>query len=432
MKEKKGIAIIGAQWGDEGKGKIVDFFCKGAFGCVRFQGGPNAGHTVVFDDKKIIFHQLPSGLSHCHLKGFIASGCVIDLEILKKEISELEKFGIEVKNRLFIDYRCHLILPFHKELDKKREELKKSEKIGTTQKGIGPAYEDKYQRTGIRIGELKDFSIFTERVKQEFLRKNYFLMEIYESPPISEKEYLNFLKENRQFFLSFISDVSKEVYQELKNGKKIIFEGAQGTLLDINFGTYPYVTGSSTVAGSIAGQVGIPFNMLEEVIGVAKAYTTRVGDGPFPTELTDEIGRCLQEKGKEFGATTGRKRRCGWFDCGIIRYAKRINGFEKLIITKIDVLSGMEELKIANGYFYKGKEIDEFVPELAYNLKPKYLNLKPFNRDFSKVKKYKDFDKETLDFLEVIEELTDCQIWAVSIGEKREDIIFKDRDVITD
>uniref|UniRef100_A0A7V3ZTX0 Adenylosuccinate synthetase n=1 Tax=candidate division WOR-3 bacterium TaxID=2052148 RepID=A0A7V3ZTX0_UNCW3 len=426
MLEKKSVAIIGTQWGDEGKGKIVDFFCKDADGCVRFQGGPNAGHTVVFNDKKIIFHQLPSGLSHSHLKGYIASGCVIDLEVLKKEIEELKELGIEIKNRLFIDYRCHLIFPFHKELDRKKEELKKSEKIGTTQKGIGPAYEDKYQRTGIRIGELKDFDNFSERLKQEFLRKNYLLMEIYESQPISEKEYLNFVKENKELFLSLITDVSEEVYYQLKAGKKIIFEGAQGTLLDINFGTYPYVTSSSTIAGSIAGQVGIPSDMIEEVIGVAKAYTTRVGEGPFPTELTDEIGQCLQEKGKEFGATTGRKRRCGWFDCGIIRYAKRLNGFKKLIITKIDILSGLKDLKIADGYFYKEKEIAEFTPALAYDLKPKYLSLKPFNQDFSKVKKYKDFSEEVLNFLTTIEKLTGCEILAVSIGEKREDIIFKE------
>ncbi|MEO0086572.1 MAG: adenylosuccinate synthase [candidate division WOR-3 bacterium] len=426
MIKGRSLAIIGAQWGDEGKGKIVDFFCQYADGCVRFQGGPNAGHTVVFDNKRIIFHQLPSGLIHSHIKGYIASGCVIDLEVLKKEIEELTELGIEIKNRLFIDYRCHLIFPFHKELDKKREETKRGIKIGTTQKGIGPCYEDKYQRIGIRIGDLKDFNLFSERLKQEFLRKNYLLMEIYESPPILEKEYLNFIEENREFFLSLITDVGKEVYLELKSGKKIVFEGAQGTLLDINFGTYPYVTSSQTIAGSICGQVGIPYNLIDEVCGVAKAYTTRVGEGPFPTELTDEIGKCLQEKGKEFGATTGRKRRCGWFDCGIIRYAKRINGFEKLIITKIDILSGLKELKIANGYTYQGKEYDEFVPELAYHLRPKYLSLKPFNQDFSKVKSYQDLDKEVLEFLETIERLTGCEIWAVSIGEKRENIIFKD------
>lgn len=426
MLKNNSIAIIGAQWGDEGKGKIVDFFCKYADGCVRFQGGPNAGHTVVFEDKKIIFHQLPSGLTNPHLKGYIASGCIIDLEVLKNEIEELKSLGIDIKNRLFIDYRCHLIFPFHREIDKKREEFKKGIKIGTTQKGIGPCYEDKYQRIGIRIGDLKDFSLFSEKLKQEFLRKNYLLMEIYESSPISEKDYLNFVKENRDFFLSLITDVGREVYYKLKDGKKFIFEGAQGTLLDINFGTYPYVTSSSTIAGSICGQVGIPFNFIDEVIGVAKAYTTRVGEGPFPTELKDEIGEYLQEKGREFGATTGRKRRCGWFDCGIIRYAKRVNGFEKLIITKLDVLSGLKELKIADGYIYEGKEIDEFVPELANYLKPKYLNLKPFNQDFSKVKSYEGLDEEVFEFLNTIEKLTECKIWAISIGEKREDIIFKD------
>lgn len=419
-----GIAVIGSQWGDEGKGKVIDFLSQEVEIVARFNGGPNAGHTVIYQEKPLAFHQIPCGVLNPNTKGIIGSGCVVDIGILREELNSLKSFGIEIKNRLFIDYRTHLILPYHKIIDQLRE--KKRTKIGTTGRGIGPAYEDKSARIGIRIGELKDWQEFQNHLKKNIAFKNFYLMTIYDGEPLSEKATIEEIEKELPHLLPLITDTTEILSAALKKGKRVIFEGAQGTLLDLNYGTYPFVTSSFTTSASIPSGLGISPKAITDIIGVCKAYTTRVGEGPFPTEIKEEMSEKLREKGKEFGTTTGRPRRTGWLDLGIIRYAKRLNDFDKLFITKLDVLDEMAEILVADGYFTNDGEIEDFVPEIAWHLRPKYVKLKGWQESIKKARKISDLPKPARDYLEFIAQRTETEVVGISIGERREETIIKE------
>ncbi|MCS7258674.1 MAG: adenylosuccinate synthase [candidate division WOR-3 bacterium] len=425
------LAVIGLQWGDEGKGKIIDYLAQGFDLVARYQGGPNAGHTVQYKDLRFIFHQVPSGIINPQTLCVIGAGCVIDLATLKTELSQLKDAKVDYQGRLYIDSKAHLILPYHKAIDEAREAFRTGEKIGTTLKGIGPCYEDKYARIGIRFGDLRNEELFSSKLKKNLAQKNFLLMELYNQEPLSEKkiidEYLGYAQE----FKSYMADVSELVNTAYEQGKKILFEGAQGTLLDIDFGTYPYVTASSPHAGGICTGLGIGPKRIDEILGVAKAYTTRVGNGPFPTELFDETGRILQAEGAEFGATTGRARRCGWLDAVLLRYAVKVNNVKKIIITKLDVLDRLAELKICEAYLTKKAgvvkkiSIDLLSDAEVTDLEPVYLKLQGWQKTTQGARKFSELPYEARVYLETIEKLVDCEIVAVSVGKERNDIILK-------
>ncbi|MEO0072240.1 MAG: adenylosuccinate synthase [candidate division WOR-3 bacterium] len=426
------VAVIGLQWGDEGKGKIIDYLAQGFDIVARYQGGPNAGHTVNYQGRQFIFHQVPSGIIHPQVLCLVGAGCVIDLGTLKSELSQLQAAGINYHGRLYIDTKAHLILPYHKAIDAARETFRGGDKIGTTLRGIGPCYEDKYARIGIRLGDLRNEELFTNKLKKNLAQKNFLLMELYDQEPLSEKkiidEYLAYARE----FQPLMADVSELLNSAYEAGKKILFEGAQGTLLDIDFGTYPYVTASSPQAGGICTGTGIGPKRIDEILGVAKAYTTRVGNGPFPTELHDETGKILQLEGAEFGATTGRARRCGWFDAVLVGYALRLNNIKKIIITKLDVLDRLASIKICHAYQLKNHEtiqklsIDMLSDTSPVDLQPVYLELPGWQKPTHGAKKISELPQEARSYLETIERLLDCEIVAVSVGKDRDDIILKD------
>ncbi|MEO0092291.1 MAG: adenylosuccinate synthase [candidate division WOR-3 bacterium] len=417
------LGIIGLQWGDEGKGKIIDFLAPNYDIIARYQGGPNAGHTVYWNGIRFAFHQIPSGILNPKSVCIIGSGCVLDLEVLKEELQQIKSVNISFENRLFIDFKAHLILPYHKAIDKFREEALGNKKIGTTTRGIGPCYEDKYARIGIRFGDLKDEEIFREKLKRNLAQKNFLLMELYKAEPLSEKkiydEYQAYIAE----FGNMAIDGSEFINSAYEQKKKILFEGAQGTLLDIDHGTYPFVTSSSPSAGGICIGLGIGPNRIDNLIGVAKAYTTRVGMGPFPTELFDENGKILQTRGGEFGATTGRPRRCGWFDAPLVRYTARINGINQIAITKLDVLDEFKEIYLCTGYTYKGETLKEFNPNLSAELKPVYLKIEGWQSSIKEIRDWNQLPKQAQVYLDKIQELTGCKIVILSVGEKREETI---------
>jgi adenylosuccinate synthase len=400
----KNISIIGLQWGDEGKGKIVDYLSKDYKIIVRFQGGPNAGHTVYVNNKKYIFHQLPSGLIWGNKKGIISSGVVLDLETLKKEIEQIK----DIDFKLIIDYRTNIILPYHKLEDELEEKLGG---IGSTKKGISQAYRDKFARIGIRVFDILDENRLRKALIKNYEFNKHLLKSKFNFEIMPFEEVYEYLLSYKNFIKEFSGDAQIEI---LKEKKGILFEGAQGTLLDITFGTYPYVTSSNTITSSIGVGCGIPLNLIEEHIGVFKAYTTRVGNGPFPTELNDEIGNYLREKGNEYGSTTGRPRRCGWLDLVLLKYAININGINKIILTKIDVLFGLKEIKLCVAYEYNGKIID-FPPIYDLeNVKPIYKNLKGF-----------DNLNEANHYIEFIENYLNMKISYISYGFERASIISR-------
>jgi adenylosuccinate synthase len=400
----KNISIIGLQWGDEGKGKIVDYLSKDYKIIVRFQGGPNAGHTVYVNNKKYIFHQLPSGLIWGNKKGIISSGVVLDLETLKKEIEQIK----DIDFKLIIDYRTNIILPYHKLEDELEEKLGG---IGSTKKGISQAYRDKFARIGIRVFDILDENRLRKALIKNYEFNKHLLKSKFNFEIMPFEEVYEYLLSYKNFIKEFSGDAQIEI---LKEKKGILFEGAQGTLLDITFGTYPYVTSSNTITSSIGVGCGIPLNLIEEHIGVFKAYTTRVGNGPFPTELNDEIGNYLREKGNEYGSTTGRSRRCGWLDLVLLKYAIDINGINKIILTKIDVLFGLKEIKLCVAYEYNGKVID-FPPIYDLeNVKPIYKNLKGF-----------DNLNEANHYIEFIENYLNMKISYISYGFERASIISR-------
>ena len=423
------IVFVGAQWGDEGKGKITDYLAEKAKIVARYQGGNNAGHTVVINEKKIFLHLLPSGILHKDTISVIGGGLVVDPEALIKEIKDIESLGYSVKQRLFIDYRAHIVLPYHKLLDKLREESAKGGKIGTTGKGIGPAYEDKYSRKGLRMGDMLDEIYFLEKLKETAKEKNLILEKIYDHPPIDIEKLIETFKEYRKYLIPYIKDTSFMLYNALKNKETVLMEGAQGIMLDIDHGTYPYVTSSNPVTGGVSVGCGVSVKFIEKTIGVTKAYTTRVGEGPFPTELKDELGNTLREKGGEYGVTTGRPRRCGWLDLVALKYAVRISGIDTLALTKLDVLSGFDTVKVAVGYKIDGKEVEEFPynTNILSKVKPIYKEFLGWEAFPSSIKDRKRLPTNAQRYIEFIENYLKTPIEIISIGPGREETIQNDR-----
>ena len=420
------VALIGCQWGDEGKGKVVDYFAQKADVVVRFQGGNNAGHTLVVGGEQIILHLIPSGILHPEKLCIIGNGVVIDPAVLCEEIELLRSKGyFEDDTRLKVSERAHLILPYHRIIDRGSEAKKGKEKIGTTGRGIGPCYSDKSARVGIRFSDLLEPELLKKKLKQVLEEKNLYLTRVLELEPIDSQKVIDEFLRYAERLSRYAENTSLLLNQLICAGKKVLFEGAQGTMLDLDHGTYPFVTSSNTIAGAVCVGAGLGPKMIDRVVGISKAYTTRVGGGPFPTELKDEIGVRLREQGGEYGATTGRPRRCGWLDLVQLKYAVRINGLTDLIITKLDVLSGINPLKICVGYKYKGELLDDFPAriEIIEELEPVYKELAGWSEDISEAKELKDLPPQAQDYLKLISDELEVKIMAVSVGKEREQII---------
>jgi adenylosuccinate synthase len=422
--------VIGAQWGDEGKGKVIDILAKKADYIVRFQGGNNAGHTVVVKDKKFILHLIPSGILHKGKICIIGNGVVIDPKALLDEINKLKKEGIAVsKKNLIIDEKAHVIFPYHKILDSLKEENKGETKIGTTKRGIGPCYTDKSARCGIRICDLIEPEIFKVKLQANLKEKNKVFKKTYNFNGFSFQKILEEYSKYAKQIKPLVGNCSVILNKAVADKKSILLEGAQGTLLDVDFGTYPFVTSSNASVGGAFTGTGLGPTHIDRVIGVIKAYTTRVGEGPLPTMFPDVTLEKVRSKGEEFGATTGRPRRCGWFDAVVGRHAVLVNGLNDIIITKLDVLDELNEIKICTGYKYKGR-IYKHMPanvEILEKCKPVYEIHKGWLKDITNSKTYSDLPKEARSYLNRISELLGANIYMVSIGSKRSQILTKKR-----
>lgn len=417
--------IIGSQWGDEGKGKTIDIYAQKSDVVVRSQGGNNAGHTVEADGEVYKLHLIPSGILNPETLCIIGPGVVIDPKVILEEIDSLENRGITTAN-LKIDPRAHVILPYHIALDGLSEDARGKTDIGTTKRGIGPCYMDKSERSGIRICDLMDKEIFTAKASQNLEMKNKIITRIYDGEPLSDsfiQEYLGYADRLRKY----VADTTCMVYDSIKAGKDVLFEGAQGTLLDLSIGTYPYVTSSYPISGGVCIGAGIGPTMIDECIGIAKAYTTRVGKGPFPTELFDEIGETIRVKGNEYGTTTGRPRRCGWLDAVILKFSVRTSGLTSLVLNKLDTMSGLETLKICTGYKKNGEIITEFpasLEELAL-CEPVYETLPGFNEDVTKIRDFDKLPENAKNYVKRIEELCDVKISMIGVGPGRDQNILR-------
>ncbi len=429
--QRKGIhrmpvhVIIGSQWGDEGKGKIVDHLSEHVDIVARYQGGANAGHTVVIGKQEYILHLIPSGIFNDDVTCVIGNGVVVDPVALLDEIEMLRSFGLEIDGRLLISHNAHLIMPYHKLLDRLREE--QSARIGTTGRGIGPAYIDKFTRTGIRIVDLLDRDTLAQKIKLNLEEKNKVLRSIYEKEELDVDEMINEYQEFDKKIDEFITDTSYYLNQALKAGKRILAEGAQGSLLDIDHGTYPYVTSSNPTSGGACTGLGIPPTAINEITGIVKAYTTRVGNGPFPTELSGEQGEQLRQWGNEFGATTGRPRRCGWFDAMLLQYSIRVNGIQKMALTKLDVLSHLEEISICTGYMHKGRALRTFPTDIRTleSIEPVYEKLPGWTCSLSDFTDYCYLPQNAKAYIERIEELLGIPASLISVGARRDQTIVK-------
>ena len=415
--------VLGAQWGDEGKGKMTDYLAEEANVVVRFQGGNNAGHTVVVGDNEYKLHLIPSGILYEDKLNVIGNGVVVDPKALFEEIDYLEGVGIKVTpEKLIVSDRAQLIMPYHKTLDILKEKARGKNDIGTTGKGIGPCYTDKFERCGIRVCDLMHEDVFVEKLKENVEMKNKYITKVLDGEALNFneilKEYLEFAKKLRPF----VQDTSVRVYNDIKADKTVLFEGAQGMLLDIDYGTYPYVTSSNTTAGGVASGIGIGPNMITNAVGITKAYTTRVGKGPFPTELLDETGDWIREKGHEYGVTTGRSRRCGWLDLVIVKTAARVSGLTSLAVTKIDTLAGLEKIKVCVGYKFNGTVIDYFPASLEDLAKcePIYEEFHGWDDSVADVRSYDELPENVKKYLNRISEFTDTKISIVGVGPKRD------------
>jgi adenylosuccinate synthase len=419
------VVVIGAQWGDEGKGKITDLLSKSADVVVRYQGGVNAGHTVVVKDKTFKLHLIPSGILYPDTECIIGSGTVIDPKILIEELNQLEKLNVSTKN-LLISETAHVTMPYHRLIDQASEERRGNHKIGTTGRGIGPTYADKSERTGIRVLDLMNPESLRKQLNWAINYKNVILEKLYNLAPLDPEaviaEYLEYAERLRPH----VVDCSLKIYDAIQRRRNILFEGAQGTLLDLDHGTYPYVTSSNPVAGGACVGAGVGPTMIDRVIGVAKAYTTRVGEGPFPTELDGEVGELLCDRGAEFGTTTGRKRRCGWFDAVIGRYAVRINGLDCLAITKLDVLDELDEIKVCVAYEIEGQHCQDFPSSSRRfaHCKPIYKTLPGWKQSTADCRALDDLPKQALDYLKFLAELMEVPIAIVSLGASRDQTII--------
>ena len=417
--------LLGLQWGDEGKGKIVDVLTSKYDVIARFQGGPNAGHTLVFNGRKHVLHTIPSGIFHENKINLVGNGVVIDPVIFKKELDKLEQVDVDYKSSMLISRKAHLILPTHRIIDAISEKAKGKKKIGSTLKGIGPTYMDKTGRNGIRVGDLESEKWMIKyrnlANKHEKMIKFYDVEIDYNLKEL-EKEFFESIKTLKS--LTF-TDSEEYIFKAQKNNKSILAEGAQGSLLDIDFGTYPYVTSSNTTAAGACTGLGVAPNSIKEVFGIFKAYTTRVGSGPFPTELFDKDGETMGRVGNEFGATTGRARRCGWLDLVALKYACQVNGVTKLMMMKADVLSGFKAIKICTSYIYKGKEIDHLPYNIEpENIKPVYTEFKGWEEDLTKEEDYTKLPNSLIDYIKYIENQLNIPITIVSVGPDRKQTIF--------
>jgi len=417
--------VVGMQWGDEGKGKIVDILTSQADIVARYQGGANAGHTVVVGEQKFILHLIPSGILHPEKVCVIGNGVVIDLEYFFSEIDALKKRGINPEGRIWISQSAHLVMPYHKIMEA-YEEQKRKEKIGTTLRGIGPAYQDKIARVGIRISDLWDKEIFEAKVKENLKTKQNVLKNY--KGKLSAAQIVKIFSSFKNRIKNYVRDTSLFLNQAVKQNKNLLLEGAQGTLLDVDFGTYPFGTSSNTTVGGACTGLGIPPKAIDEVIGVAKAYSTRVGNGPFPTELNNSVGNFLRQKGDEFGATTSRPRRCGWLDLVVLKYATRINGVDKLAITKLDVLDNLDEIKVCTGYKYRDDVLNEFPQDqsLFEKCKPIYETLPGWKTGTQSITRIEKLPANARRYLDYVQENTEAKIFLVSTGCRREDTILLD------
>ena len=418
--------VLGAQWGDEGKGKVTDFFASTADFVVRFQGGNNAGHTIVVGEEKLALSLTPSGVLYPECTPVIGSGCVVDLGFLKQELEMLKEKNINTE-KLLISPNAHLIMPYHNLLDQLIEESLGENKIGTTKKGIGPCYADKIQRRGIRVQDLLHQDLFEKKVKANIEETNLTLTKIYSKPPLVAEEITNEFRSYVDMVTNHIADTSLLIDKAIKDGKSILFEGAQGTLLDIDHGTYPFVTSSNTSSGNAAIGSGVGPKNIDRIVGVTKAYISRVGSGPFVTEQKNEIGDYLIEKGAEFGVVTGRRRRCGWLDLISLKYSVRVNSLTELFITKLDVLSGLDELKLCIGYNTENKVITDYPYELTIleSAEPVYETFDGWSDDISSVKNYDDLPENAKTYLKAIENFIAVPITFISVGpERTENIII--------
>lgn len=420
------FVVLGAQWGDEGKGKMTDYLAEEAEVIVRFQGGNNAGHTVEVGDKQYKLHLIPSGILYDNKLNIIGNGVVVDPKALFTEIDYLEGEGVSVTpNKLIISDRAHVIMPYHKVLDKLKEKARGKNDIGTTGKGIGPCYTDKFERAGIRICDLIDEEVFKEKLKENIEFKNKYIVNVLNGEALNYDEILKEYLELAERLGPYVQDTSVRLYNEIKDDKTVLFEGAQGMLLDIDYGTYPYVTSSNTTACGVASGSGIGPTMITNAVGIAKAYTTRVGKGPFPTELDNEIGEWIREKGHEYGVTTGRSRRCGWLDAVILKTTVRVSGLTSLCVTKIDTLAGLEKLKICVGYKFDGKIIDYFPASLndLAKCEPIYEEFDGWGEEVAEARSYEELPENAKKYLARIEELTGTKISIIGVGPRRDQTI---------
>ncbi|MCY6354303.1 adenylosuccinate synthase [Clostridium sp. ZS2-4] len=422
------FVVLGAQWGDEGKGKMTDYLAEKADLVVRFQGGNNAGHTVEVGDKQYKLHLIPSGILYDNKLNIIGNGVVVDPKAMFEEIDYLEDLGEKITpEKLLISDRAQLIMPYHRILDGLKEQARGKNDIGTTKKGIGPCYTDKAERSGIRVCDLMHKEVFEEKLRKNIEDKND-LINLYGGEALDFEaiynEYLAYAERMRPY----VADISVKIYDEIKANKNVLFEGAQGSLLDIDYGTYPYVTSSNTISGGVCTGAGIGPTMINSAVGIAKAYTTRVGKGPFPTELEDEMGELIREKGHEYGVTTGRARRCGWLDLVILKSSARISGLTSFAVTKIDTLAGIEKLKVCTGYKFEDKVIDYFPASLEDLAKcePIYEEFEGWDESIADARSYDELPENAKKYLKRIEEFTETKISIVSVGPKRDQTMMVD------
>lgn len=419
--------VIGAQWGDEGKGKVVDLLSSDAHYVVRYQGGANAGHTLKFDDTTIVLHLIPSGLFNGNSKCIIGNGVVIDPIALVEELEEVQSHGVQLQGRLFISSSAHLILPYHKVLDQVKEKSRGSDAIGTTGRGIGPAYVSKVSRIGIRMDDLLDEKALNEKIRKNLEDINRALENVYGEEPLDADKMIEELKPAIETVKPFVCNTSQILHQALEDGESVLLEGAQGSLLDVDHGTYPYVTSSSPTAGGACTGSGIPPLAITHAMGITKAYCTRVGNGPFPTELENEYGETLRKNGQEFGATTGRPRRCGWLDLVALKYAVQLNGMNELALTKLDVLDDFDEIKVCTEYKLDGKTTKTFPldTENVEKAKPIYTSFKGWNTSTRNTSTFDDLPIKAKEYIAFIEDYIGVKFNVISTGPKRSETIIR-------
>ncbi len=420
--------VVGMQWGDEGKGKIIDLLAENVEVVARYQGGHNAGHTICFNEKQFVLHLIPSGIFHEDKLCVIGNGVVVDPKALVDEMHLLEETGIELQGRLVISDRANIIMPYHGTSDKSRESGSGFQKIGTTGRGIGPSYADKIARAGIRICDLRDEGYLSERLRANYEEKQKILKSLYGTELPEFNSLLDELMGYRETILKYITDTHVLMRDQIANGKNILCEGAQGTMLDVDHGTYPFVTSSNSTVGGACTGLGIPPTKVDRVLGVIKAYTTRVGEGPFPTELSDEDGERLGKVGHEFGATTGRPRRCGWFDAVVARYGIQLNGVDALLLTKVDVLDGFKTIKVCTGYKYKGKVFSDMPadPEVLANCEPDYVEFDGWEESTAGVQDFDKLPQNARDYIARLSDLVETPFMLISTGPDREQTILRD------